>query len=251
MADLLAIGEVLLDVHAPELSPGRTVHGPVALRVGGTPVNAALAAVAEGAGAGVVGRVGDDPAGALARATLRAAGVEALLAVDPALPTGSFLAAGTAVVADRGASAALAPADLPAAVRAGAVLVSPYAPPETARAAVARADARWVAAEGGNALFLNADEARTLTGAGPEDALAALASRYRLVCVTLGADGAIAALDGAVERRRPPERLAASPVGAGDALAACMLISLLRGNPLGEALERAVGAPARLTAGRP
>lgn len=251
MTDLLAIGEVLLDVHAPELSPGKTIHAPVALRVGGTPVNAALAAVAEGASAGVVGRVGDDPAGALARETLRAAGVEALLAVDPALPTGSFLAAGSAVAADRGASAALSPADLPAALRAGAVLVSPYTPAETVRAAVERADARWVASDGGNALFLNADEARALTGAAPEDALARLASRYRLVCVTLGADGAIAALDGAVERSLPPERLAASPVGAGDALAACVLISLLRGSPLGEALERGVGATARLRDGRP
>ncbi|MGZ4354001.1 MAG: carbohydrate kinase family protein [Gaiellaceae bacterium] len=251
MLDLLAIGEVLLDVHAPELLPGRVVHAPIALRVGGTPVNAALAALAEGATAGVVGRIGDDAPGALARETLRAAGVEASLAVDPELPTGTFLAAGSAIAADRGASAALSPADLPAALRAGAVLVSPYAPAAAARAAVERAKARWVAAEGGNALFLNADEARGLTGAAPEEALAQLAARYRLVCVTLGAEGAIAALDGAVERRPPPERLAASPVGAGDVLAACVLVLLLRGAPLGEALERAVGAPARLRAGRP
>lgn len=239
------MGEVLLDVAAPPLSPGRAVHGPIALRVGGTAANVALAAVAEGAGAMVVARIGDDAAGRLARETLAAAGVEAALAVDPALPTGSFLAAGSAFAADRGASAALCAADLPARLDARAVVISPYVPDAVAAAAVERAEAEWVVAREGNAIFLNAEEA------GGEDALSVLAERYRLVCVTLGADGAVAALDGAVERRPPPERLAASPVGAGDALAACMLVLLLRGAPLGEALERAVGAPARLRAGRP
>ena len=239
------MGEVLLDVVAPPLSPGRAVHGPIALRVGGTAANVALAAAAEGAGAIVVARVGDDAAGRLARETLAAAGVEAVLAVDPALPTGSFLAAGSALAADRGASAALSAADLPARLDARAVVVSRYAPDAVAAAAVERAEAEWVVAPGGNAIFLNAEEA------GGEDALTVLAERYRLVCLTLGAEGAVAALDGVVERRAPPERLAESPVGAGDALAACVLVSLLRGSRLGEALERGVGAAARLRAGRP
>lgn len=233
--DLIAVGEVLLDVHAPALVPGRAVHAPVELRVGGTAANAALAAAAEGARAAVVARVGDDAAGRLARETLLAAGVEPLFAVDPALPTGVFLAAGDALAADRGASAALSPADLPATLRAGAVLVSDYAPAAAAAAAVERAEAEWVAAEGGSARFLH----------GSADELDSLAARYRLACVTLGAEGAVAALDGRVERARPPEPLPEPLVGAGDALAAVVLVSLLRGLPLAEALARGVTAPRR------
>ena len=238
MVDLLAVGEVLLDVLAPPLEPGRAVHAPIGLRVGGTAANAALAAVAEGASAAVVARVGDDAAGALARETLRAAGVEPLLAVDPELPTGAFLAAGDALAADRGASARLSPADLPETLRAGVVLVSDYAPAAVAAAAAARADAAWIAAGDGNARFVHGE---------PGD-LDALAARYRLVCVTLGPEGAVAALDGVVERRRPAERLPEPQPGAGDALAAVVLLALLRGLPLGEALERGV---ARACAPRP
>src|SRR3569833_2321889 len=81
-------------------------HGSIEVRVGGTPVNAARAA---GPAAFVVGRVGDDAAAAAVRAELS----RARLAVDPDLPTGTYieLADGT-VFADRGANAALALVDV-------------------------------------------------------------------------------------------------------------------------------------------
>src|SRR4051794_5827546 len=96
-------------------------HGAVHVRAGGTPVNAALAI---GAGALVVGRVGNDAAAAAIRAALPTA----RLAVDPALPTGTYveLADGT-VHAGRGANAALTLEDvLP--LEADAVLLSGYVP---------------------------------------------------------------------------------------------------------------------------
>src|SRR5438132_1515576 len=74
--------------------------------------------------------------------------------------------------------------------------------------------------EGGDAVVANEQQARALTGADPEDAVHALADRYRLACVTLGARGALAVLDGELERGEPPERALQEAPGAGDAFAA-------------------------------
>jgi sugar/nucleoside kinase (ribokinase family) len=221
VTDLIAIGELMLDLRAPPLVPGASIHAPLELRAGGSPVNAALAAAAEGARALVIGRIGRDPAGRLVRDSLRSAGVEALLAEDPLLATGTFLEAGDAVVAHRGANAALAPADLPALLEARALLVSAYAPPAVAEAAVARAVAEWVAGPGGNAFI------------GDEPP----AEPYRLVCVTHGPDGATATLDGVTEHRPAPGRVEGRATGAGDAFAAGLLLGLVRGLTLGDALE--------------
>ncbi|MGH3002047.1 MAG: PfkB family carbohydrate kinase [Gaiellaceae bacterium] len=221
MPDLVAIGEIMLDVEAPPLVDGAAVHGAVRVRAGGTAVNAALAARAIGASAAVVGRIGADAAGRIVREELAAAGVEAWLVEDPALPTGTFLEAGEAVAADRGASGALAPGDLPERIEAGVVIVSVYAPEPVARAAVRQAEAEWVLGPCGNAYV------------GPERPT----NGYRLVCVTAGPEGATAWLDGAEEHRRPDERVPGRATGAGDALAAGLLLGLGRGLPLGDALE--------------
>jgi len=268
--DLVAVGEVLLDVRVPALAPGRTVHAPATVAPGGTPVNAALAAARSGASVAVVGRVGADAAGAGIAGALRGAGVEPLLAVDDVLATGVFVDAGTgahrAVATDRGASAALRPGDLPKELATLAVLVSGYAllhddVAPAAREAIARAGgARWVAvtagaarlvervgadgfherARGADVLFANAAEARVLTGCEPAEAAAALAGVYELAIVTVGADGAIlAARDGRVERARPPEIASSPAVGAGDALAGAFLAALAGGADLRDALEEA------------
>jgi sugar/nucleoside kinase (ribokinase family) len=238
--DLVAIGEVMVDVVAPALVPGGAVHGAIAVRAGGTPVNAALAAVADGATASVVGRVGRDGAAGLVHESLAAAGVEAVLAVDEGRPTGTFLAAGDAIAADPGASAALSPADLPARLAAGAVLVSDYAPAEVARAAVARAETPWVACRGGTVRILNAEEARAEAGLEPDDAVVRLAEDYRLAVVTLGAAGAVACTGGRVERAAPPLVVFGDTTGAGDRFAGVLLASLARGFALDAALVRAV-----------
>jgi len=112
-------------------------HGEIRVRAGGTPVNAALAV---GAGAVIVGRVGDDPAAAAIRRAL--ADVELNLAVDSELPTGTYveLADGT-VFADRGANAALALDDVVRRLEVRLLLE-----PGTARMAAERATDEDIAA---------------------------------------------------------------------------------------------------------
>jgi ribokinase len=278
--DLAAVGEVLLDVDIPTLVPGRTVHAPIRIRAGGTPVNAAYAAAALGARTAVVGRVGADPAGAAIRAALAEAGVDSLLAVDEDAATGTFVEADLggerAVAADRGASANLRVDDIPPALEALAVLVSGYALLQddtgvAAAAALARAKAPWIAVStgsavlvercgsdevhartaGANVLMANEAEAAALTGREPEEAVVELAGRYELACVTMGARGAVAALRGGrLERAAPTEARAAGITGAGDAFAAALLVSLLRGADLAEALAAACDAAVRLASRR-
>ena len=269
----------MLDIATVAIAPGETTHAPIRVRAGGSPVTAALWAAAEGLDATVVGRVGADAAGHAVRASLAAAGVEARLATDAERPTGTFLEAGTgvrrAIVADRGANAGLNTADL-GELSAAAVLVSGYVllhddSAEAGRAALGQASADWIAVDAGsarlvtrvgagvalermhgaNAIFANGDEARALTGETGEAAAAVLAGRFMLVCVKLGADGAIASLDGVTERRPAPERLRHGAAGAGDALAGVLLASLVRGGSLGAALERACAAGTHAAAGRP
>jgi ribokinase len=248
----------MLDVWAPELVPGEARHAPLRVRPGGSPVNAALAAAAEGARAGVVARVGEDAAGRLIAEAIADGGIEPFLAVDPELPTGTFLQAGSAIVADRGANARLAPDDIPPTLEAGAVLVSGYVllhddSRAAARAALERANAGWVAvdvasrdlvgpdfhelAAGVSVLLADDAEARALTGLDPEPAVVELGGRYRLACIKLGADGAVAALDGRVLRGSPPGRLPVGAPGAGDAFAAGLLLGLARNLALDAALD--------------
>ena len=265
--DLIAVGEVLLDVTVAELVPGRVSHAPVSVRAGGVPVNAALAAVAHGATAAVVGRVGSDPAAAAVRAELGAAGVEAILAVDGELPTGTFVETGEgderAISAYRGASARLSPGDIPA-LDARAVLVSGHAllrddTAPAARAALEAAGAPLVAvvaagpigadfharAKGANVLFANEDEARTLTGLELREAALALAELYEVAVVTAGAAGAVAVSGVEIAVGRPSETVRSRRSGAGDAFAGVFLVALAGGASLAEALDGACEAGRR------
>lgn len=263
LRDLIAVGDVMLDGALPAPVPGRRVHGRIELRAGGSAANAALAAVRLGASAAVVGRIGADAAGRLVADELGAAGVELLLACDEDAPTGSVVVlGGSAIVADPGASALLAPADLPAPLEAGAVLVSGYSllqpgPEAAARAAIERARTGWLAVDAASAnlvtafgverfyaatakvdvLLANAGEAFALTGLEEEAAALELGRRCRVACVKLGSRGAVAASAGATARAvvRPVEGAAA--LGAGDAFAAGLLLALAGGAGLDAALQ--------------
>ena len=257
--DFAAVGEVLIDILLGELAPGEPRHAPVRLRAGGTAVNAALAAASAGSRAVVVGRVGNDAAGRLIRAELAAAGVEPLLSVDSARPTGTFaegLVGGErAIVTDRGATDALGLSDLPV-VEANAVLVSGYLlfhdrTHNVARAALGAFGARLAGATGGSrslvdrgrlagvdVLVVNDEEAQALTGLAGEAAALDLAGEVEVACVTLGAEGAVAARGTRVERVRGIEREDA--LGAGDAFAALLLVGLAAGRDLAQALAGAV-----------
>src|SRR5205814_9236575 len=145
----------------------------------------------------------------------------------------------TPIVVAPGANGELRPGDL-ALGDAGAVLCQQEIPAET----VARA------AELAPRFFLNAAPARD--GA-PEAELTivnrleleALGKRAGLVCLTLGAEGAVLLEAGQeVARAQPPAVEAVDGTGAGDAFTACLVVSLLEGRAREESLRRACVAGA-------
>jgi sugar/nucleoside kinase (ribokinase family) len=222
---IVCVGEVMLDVLAEPWRPGAR-HGRAVVRAGGTPVNAALAAVDAGARATVVGRVGRDTAAVAIRAELSRAGVETSLAVDADHATGTYVEAGDVVVASRGANAYFVPRDVPE-LAADAVLVSGYAlAHRDSRRAAERAldlDVPWRAVTAiptgpydlpvrANVLFATEQEADRLP-----------ISRFEIVVLTRAEEGAYVLRGGTTEYVPPTGR---HGVGAGDALAGTFLAGL-------------------------
>ncbi len=237
----VAVGELLVDV----VAEGSGHDARIRVRPAGSAFNAAVSAAAAGAGATVIGTVGDDPGGRMILTELAARGVQAEVTVSGA--TGTFLLTDGEIRVDPGVSHAVV---LPDRIDAEAVLVSGYLPTETIEAALARAQASWVALDaarldrlpsGGNAVLANEEAARRLTGSEPEQAVLALARGRQLACVTLGRGGAIAAAGGHVEHAEP-QAVAVDAPGAGDAFAGAFLVSLARGSEMPEALARACRA---------
>jgi sugar/nucleoside kinase (ribokinase family) len=241
----VAVGELLVDV----VAAGVGHDARVSVRAGGSAFNAAVTAAAAGAKTTVIGAVGEDAAGRMILGELARLGVRAEV-TQIAGSTGTFLLADGEIRVDRGVSRELA---VPPRIEGDVVLVSGYLPRETIGAALAAADASWVALDaarlaelpaGGNALFANAETALRLTGRSGESAARSLGASYRLACVTAGAEGAIAVLEGRLEHA------AAEPVpgdvpGAGDAFAAGLLVELARGVDLAPALAEACRRGAR------
>jgi len=244
---LTVVGSINLDLvaRADRLPrPGETVIGARFSRVpGGKGANQAVAAARLGAEVALVGCVGRDGVAEEALTGLREAGVEERW-LENDVPTGVALitvdAAGeTTIVVAPGANAELRPEDL--ALDGGdAVLCQQEIPAET----VARAS------ELAPRFFLNAAPARP--GA-PEAELTvvnrleleALGERRGLVCLTLGAEGAVL-LEGGEEvaRAEPPSVVAVDGTAAGDAFTACLVVSLLEGRSREESLRRACVAGA-------
>lgn len=253
MPRLTVVGSINLDliVRCARLPrPGETVTGASFSRgPGGKGANQAVAAARLGAEVRLIGCVGNDSFAAEALAGLREAGVdEGWLARDA--PTGVALitvdADGeTTIVVSPGANELLRPEDIEL-DDAEAVLCQQEIPADTVAQTAALAPR----------FFLNATPAR----AGAPDAeltivnrleLDALGERRGLVCLTLGAEGAVLIEDGEeVARAEPPPVQAVDGTGAGDAFTACLVVSLLDGRPRDEALRRACIAGA-LAASRP
>jgi ribokinase len=236
------VGSINLDlvVRSERLPrPGETVSGARFARVpGGKGANQAVAAARLGAQVRMVGCVGRDELAQEALSGLREAHVEERWLVSD-VPTGVALitvdAAGeTTIVVAPGANAELRPTDLDLG-DADAVLCQQEIPAET----VARVG------ELAPRFFLNAAPARE----GAPDAeltvvnrleLDALGERRGLVCLTLGAEGAVLLQDGEeVARAEPPAVEAVDGTAAGDAFTACLVVSLLEGRPRDVALQRA------------
>ncbi len=232
----VAVGELLVDVVAAGAGHGARIR----LRPAGSAFNAAVAALAAGAEASVIGTVGDDAAGRMIVRELEAHGVRPLVSVEGV--TGTFLLADGEIRVDRGDSHRPGPLE-PAA--ADVVLVSGYLP--HAAEVLASAEAAWIALDaarlselppGGNAVVANEETSGRLTGLQPTEAARSLARGRRLACVTLGAQGAIAVLDGRLECAVPPATADDAP-GSGDAFAATLLVGLAQGDDLAAALVRA------------
>jgi sugar/nucleoside kinase (ribokinase family) len=236
-----AVGDLMLDISAT----GDGHDARISVRPGGSAANAAVWADSCGAEATVIGFVGDDLAGqALARELEERNVRTSLSVIRGGSPTGATLLVDGHRRVDRGANAAALPELLPDPIEADAVLVSAYLPPAVVEAAVRRARAEWTAVDAALSdeppsapmLFIADERARALTGLEAEAAAAVLGRRYRLVCITRGREGAVAALDGRIETISAPEVLDGAAVGAGDALAAATLVALARGATLVEAL---------------
>jgi sugar/nucleoside kinase (ribokinase family) len=279
--DVTCVGDLMLDVSAQSrsLARGGDVHGRVRLRPGGSAANAAVWAASTGAEARVVGRVGEDTAGRIVRESLTERGVDAVVSVDPTAPTGTMLVVNVpeerSMVADRGANATFRPEHLPPTLDARAVLVSGYLLLQrethaTARAALERATAQFVAIDAGswplvesvgcdrffawtreaNVLFANEREAEALCGEPGEDAAEALAHRYPVVCVKLGAGGAVMSWEGLLIRFSTDPLEGVDPTGAGDAFDGALLASLTQRRSPGEALRVACAAGAVVASSR-
>jgi len=237
----VAVGELLVDVVAAGAGHGARIR----VRPAGSAFNAALAAVAAGADATVIGTVGDDEPGRMIVRELEAHGVRPNVAVVKGGATGTFLLTDGEIRVDRGDS------HRPAAVEPAAVdvvLVSGYLP--HAADVLSAAEGAWVALDaarlvelppGGNAVVANEETARRLTGLEPEEAAQALSAQRRLACVTLGARGAIAVMGDRVEHAAPAVTAADRP-GSGDVFAATLLVALAQGDDLAAALARATRA---------
>jgi ribokinase len=239
--ELTVVGSINLDLVArverlPR--PGETLAAVAFERIpGGKGANQAVAAARLGARVQLIGAVGDDALAEEALAGLREAAVQ--LEVARTGETGLALILVDAggenqIVVVPGANAAVRPHRVE-----GPVLCQLEVPDEAVRAA----------ARGASYFALNAAPAR------PIDVVPDLLIVNRLehevvsdgvlVAVTFGAEGAALYEDGReVARAAPPPVVAVDGTAAGDAFAACLVVSLLEGRSRGEALARACAAGA-------
>lgn len=239
--ELTVVGSINLDLVARvERLPraGETLDGRDFARVpGGKGANQAVAAARLGARVRMVGAVGDDPLAEEALAGLWEAGVH--LDVARTGTTGIALilvddAGENQIVVVPGANAHVVPTS-----PGGAVLCQLEVPDGVVRAAAAQA----------SFFALNAAPARPIDL--EPDLLIVnrleheVVSRGKLVAVTYGAEGASLFENGTeVARATPPRVDAVDGTAAGDAFAACLVVSLLEGRGRGDALARACAAGA-------
>jgi len=257
--------------------PGETLSGAVlALHPGGKGANQAVAAVLLGARVALLGRVGDDPAGASLRAELAARGVDtAAVGTTGGVSTGAAFITVTpdgenAIVVALGANHRLTAGDVDAvagSIRSAAVLVAQLEVPlevvgravEVAAGAATRvvlnlAPARPVPdalLARVDVLVVNAHEAGFLLGEEVDGVEAAMRAAEDLrgrgpeaVIVTLGAAGAVlAGADGPGHVPAPPANVV-DTTGAGDAFVGALAAELAAGASLRDAVALGVRAGA-------
>ncbi|MFL5964493.1 MAG: ribokinase [Gaiellaceae bacterium] len=239
--ELTVVGSINLDLVArverlPR--PGETLTGGGLERFpGGKGGNQAVAAAKLGARVKMIGAVGADPFADEALTGLRHAGVELHLQGEDVTGVALILVAEDGenqIVVIPGANARVRPQS-----PGGAVLTQLEVPDEVAIAA----------ARGADFFALNASPAHPIDL--EPDLLIVnrlereVVSRGKLVAVTYGAEGAALFENGQeVARATPPRVEVVDGTAAGDAFAACLVVSLLEGRPRDDALRRACAAGA-------
>jgi sugar/nucleoside kinase (ribokinase family) len=291
--DVLVVGDLLIDVIVRPDGP-RTAGSDTVARIehrrGGQGANQAAWFAAEGTRVGLAARIGIADLEVVAW-ELRAVGIAPFLERDADRATGTIVvlvdpATGERdMFSDRGAAAALAPADLGPGLAAARrwVHVSGYAifgehGPDVAATATAEARRRELGlsvdpascselvrfgverfldtVRGVDVLLPNADEALLLTGCrSPADAATALLDVAPTVAVTCGPNGALVACRGGplLEGAARPATVV-DTTGAGDAFTAGFLAGVVDGADAGACLGRGLRAAERAVAqvgGRP
>jgi ribokinase len=240
-AELTVVGSINLDLVAQVERlprPGETISGGSFDRFpGGKGANQAVAAARLGARVRLHGAVGTDALAEEALAGLHATDVE--LELNRVGTTGIALIVVAAdgenqIVIIPGANAAVLPVS-----PGGAVLCQLEVSDEVVLAA----------AQGAAFFALNAAPARPINVV--PDLLIVnrleheVVSRGKLVAVTYGAEGAALFENGIeIARATPPAVTAVDGTAAGDAFAACLVVSLLEGHAREDALRRACAAGA-------
>jgi ribokinase len=258
-APVVVVGDVATDVVvllSGQPAPGSDRPASIATRGGGAGANVAAHLAALGTPVLLAGCIGDDAAGARLATELSAAGVDLALRTVPDVATGTIVSlvepdGQRSMLADRGANLALRTDDVPVPAPGGHLHLSGYTlldpgPRVSGLAALAAAVAagctvsldpastgplagygvqRWLSDTAGATLLLpNADEARLLTGAADAaEAARALATRYPVVVVSLGPDGALWATRDLLVHRPAHPAAVVDTTGAGDAFAAGLL----------------------------
>jgi sugar/nucleoside kinase (ribokinase family) len=281
MPKVLVVGDVMTDIVVrPEgpLALGSDRRATIRPLPGGAGANQAAWLAREGVSVVFAGRVGSADHQHQAQ-LLTDCGVDARLAVDDQLPTGTLVTllspdGERSFLTDRGANLRLRRADLPAALLDGVDLVhisgySLFEPGPRAAVLDMLAEVRrrsvpftvdpasysflqevgcaqfrgWT--RGARICFPNTDEAAVLASTRDLDTqLERLTRTYEIVVVKRGAEGAAAAVAGSPERWfvAAPAVDVADTSGAGDAFFGGFLAAHLRGEPIEACLRRGVAA---------
>ena len=238
---LTGVGSINLDLVArvetlPREGETLAAHG-FARFPGGKGANQAVAAAKLGARVAMVGAVGEDGYADEALSGLREAGVE--LRVERAGDTGIALIfvaddGENEIVVVPGANAEVTP------VSPGGAVLCQLEVPDAVVLAAAR-DAEFFALNAAPARPVDVEPDLLIVNRLEHEVNA----RGRLVAVTYGADGAALFEAGReIARARPPRIEPVDGTAAGDAFAACLVVSLLEGRPREESVHRAVTAGA-------
>jgi sugar/nucleoside kinase (ribokinase family) len=293
------VGDVATDVIVQLAEPparGSDAAASITVRPGGSAANVAAWLARAGGGRAsprvrvtLVGRVGDDWFGRQHVAALIADGVQPRLAVDPERPSATIVALVDAgertMLTDRGAGAALSPADLPADLfdtidhlhlsgytvlhegsrkaglaalrRARTAGVSVSVNASSRRPLERVGPERFLAwTSGADLCFANREEACRLTGEPGIDAAAqALCRTYGAAVVTAGSDGAVwASAAGGRAAVAAAGGTVRDPTGAGDAFTGGFLAAWVAGASPEEALAAGAALAGRcleVVGGRP